>query len=371
MRGEFVASRVAEAGRGAPIRLDPYRAIVFPNAMRDLRRRAGCATLISLASALPEIPYIRLSKIERGEVFAKPHELRRIAGALGAEPHDLLLDVELPSFSIAAWAAEVHDPARLDRGSEELAVMIAAALRLRRMQDKGLTVAAINDEFGIPPVILSRLENAQKPLDRWNEATQAGLCRLFGASGTAALRRIIRMQYEAGDLNPFLGLVSDPEARAARTRERIAELREELSGASPEPALRAPSAPAGAVRPAAARLLPVLGSPLPDGLISPAATGDVAEAPRRAGPRAFALRTFRQTLGPGLPAGAVLIADPDRFPSAGDLALIREGEAWRLVFVTVDREGAMKGCSRNPEKEIALDAIDPAEIAAVIGASFI
>ena len=60
---------------GAPV-IDLYRAFVFPNRVREQRQRQGFAKLLRLAARIPEIPYIRLSKIERGEVVARPDELR-------------------------------------------------------------------------------------------------------------------------------------------------------------------------------------------------------------------------------------------------------------------------------------------------------
>ena len=94
------------------------------------------------------------------------------------------------------------------------------------------------------------------------------------------------------------------------------------------------------------------------------------EAPARAGPRAFALRVCRATLGAGLPANAVVVADPDRLPVVGSIAALRTGDAYRLVTVTFDRSGATFGYSVTPDMEINLDALDPADIAAVIAAVF-
>ena len=71
-----------------------------------------------------------------------------------------------------------------------------------------------------------------------------------------------------------------------------------------------------------------------------------------------------------MPGNAVVIVDPDRFPSSGGLAVVSEGPNRRLLTVTIDRHGAMIGYSENPDREIALDGFDPAEVAAVIGACF-
>ena len=50
--------------------------------------------------------------------------------------------------------------------------------------------------------------------------------------------------------------------------------------------------------------------------------------------------------------------------------MVREGLHRRLLTVTVDRHGAMMGYSEKPDREVAIDGLDPAEVAAVIGAVF-
>lgn len=359
-----------------PVRLDPYRHIVFPNAVRELRKRAGYAKLLGLAVTLPDIPYIRLSKIERGEVFAKASELVRIAEALKVPPAALLIDVDGPAFDIAAWAAEFREPRTADGDAEELAVMLAAALRLKRASDPALSIAVIDKQYGIPPVILSRIENAQKTLDRWNGATVASLCRLFGVRAAPALEAAVRAAYRSGKLDSLIGEIANPEARMVKTRARTAELRMQLgvmparlaplrAGSAALPPGSAPASdPNGGVR-----LLPVYGAPLADGLIAPTPTAEAVPAPARAGPRAFGLRVLRPTLGAGMPAHATVIVDPDRFPSLG-LAVVREGDGYRLLAIMIDRDGTMIGRSENPAREIAIDELDPADVYAVLGALF-
>jgi hypothetical protein len=161
--------------------VDLYRCFVFPNRMREQRRAAGHAKLLRLASAIPEIPYIRLSKIERGEVVPRAEELRRIAAALNIAPDHLLLDIDAPGFDIARWAEPFLDGAPADPAAERFAVLLAAAVRARRTADPALTIAAIEREYGLAPVNLSRIENAQKTFDRWNAATQHALYQLLRA----------------------------------------------------------------------------------------------------------------------------------------------------------------------------------------------
>lgn len=374
------------AGRGAwsapiiehdDIPVDRYRSIVFPNRIREYRKRAGMPKLLALASALPQIPYIRLSKIERGEVVAKAHELVAIAQALNLDPQHLLIDIDAADFDIEVWAEGLQDWVAIDFEEDRLSVMLAAAIRARRERDKSLTIATIERDFGIPPVILSRLENAFKPLSRWNAQTIDALYRLFDVPDVPALKAHITMLHAEGALSAFLGVIANPSIRIAKTRTRVDALRSELAG-------DAPPAPAGSkttdresapkFMPASVhaptRLLNVFGVPMAGGLIARTETGEQIEAPVTAGPRAYGLRVCRPTLGPALPGRATVIVDPDRFPSAGSLAAVNEGDGVRLLTIAFSRSGEMKGFSEHPELEISLDAIDPLNIATVIAAIY-
>lgn len=372
-------SRRVEVPRAATpndIVLDPNRAFIFPNRVREQRQRQGLQKLMALSNLIADIPYIRLSKIERGEVVARADELIRIARALDIAPEDLLIDVDARGFDIASWAEPFRDMSAWNEADEREAVLVGAALRVRRNQDRALTIAVLDRDYGLPAVILSRIENAQKPLDRWNSATLASLCRVFGASSVPVLQEMITAQYRRGELDGFVRTITDPEIRLARTRERVVALRTALStlaggSGSPGAASKTPhgasAAPLATYRP---RELRVYGAPLAGGLIDFTATEAMVEAPSRAGPRAFALRVCRATLGAGLPANAVVVADPDRLPAVGGIAAIRTGEAYRLVTVTFDRNGVTIGYSVAPDMEINLDELDPASVAGVIGAVF-
>jgi transcriptional regulator with XRE-family HTH domain len=357
---------------GEPM-IDFYRAIVFPNHVRDQRQRHGFAKLLRLSANIPEIPYIRLSKIERGEVMARPDELRRIAAALGIAPADLLLDIDAPDFDIAVWSLPFSDGAEIDLGEERFAVLLGAALRARRTLDPTLTIAVIERDFGLPPVNLSRVENAQKPFSRWNPAVRDSLFALFGVADEAGLRRDVEQRHAAGQLDSFLAGIANPEARHARTRERIAELVAALEAEPAQPvSARAVPLPLPASGPVAAlHLLPVYGAPRANGLIGHQPTGETVEAPHIAGPRAFGLKVSRATLGGGLPAQSTVVADPDRLPVPGGLAALREGEDWRLLSVASSRDGRMIGYSVNPDMEVPLDDCDPASLAAIVSAVFL
>lgn len=350
------------------IPVDAHKAIVFPNRMRDERRAAGYAKLLRFASVLPDIPYIRLSKIERGEVVARPDELRRIAGALGIAPASLLIDIDAPDFDLKAWAQPFDDGQPIDHEEERFAILLGAALRVRRTSDPALSIAVIERDFGLPPVNLSRLENAAKPLARWNTAVRSALLRLFDVADEAALRARVIADHRAGALDTALSELANPASRQARTRARIAELKAALEG---EAAIERPSPAAAAPSPAAStRALPVHGGAAGDGLIAFVAMGDSVDAPAGAGPDSFALRIGRPTLGGGLPGRSVVIADPAREPVPGGLAAVREGDAYRIVAVIIDRGGTTRGYSVNPDVEITLEGRAPGGVAAVIAALF-
>ncbi len=350
--------------------VDPYRAVVFPNRIREQRIRSGHPRLFAFAATIPKIPYIRLSKLERGEVFAREDELNLIASVLNVAPLSLLLDVDAPSFDVAEWFLPFADGTAADTREEaEFAMLLAAAVRSKRHNDPTITAARMDKEFSIPPVILSRLENAQKGLDRWNERTIAGLCKFFAVADEQALRRHVTDLYEAERLNAFIDGIAGPDERIARTRQRVAALKAALS--RDEGTNLAGTSADRRILPRSPRTLPVHSSPLPNGLVGIGEIGARIEAPSSAGPRAFGVRVGRSPLGPGLPGQAILIADPDRYPQAGGLVVIREADAYRLAAIASDKDGKMSAYAMSPVYEASLDDLHAENMAAVIGASFI
>lgn len=358
------ALREGESHSGGTIRIDFYRQIVFPNAIREQRRRKGHESLLMLAMQIPNIPYIRLSKIERGEVFAKAPELQQIAAALGVEAQALLVDVDAPDFSIALWAGLRGESTRANREKEELALLLAAAFRARRAGDPALTLAVLQSRYALPAVIISRIENAVKAPDRWNAATVQAICAVLGVADAPYLGGWLRAAHASGSLAPWLAQIPGAAEREARTRSRIAALRAELDRLpAPEPVLRDPVPAQGAAP--ADRTVAVEGAPLPDGRIARAESEQRVTLPAGSGPRSFALRMCRPTLGATVPGHAILIVDPDRFPFHGGLAVLTEPEGVRVLVVTTDRDGHLLGHSLNPEKALVLDAVAPADLAMV------
>ena len=354
---------------GIDIQVDRYRAVVFPNNIRDKRLAGGYLRLFPFSEKLPAISYIRLSKLERGEVVARVEELKQISAVLGVAPVDLILDIDAPNFNFATWFIPFAEGAATDSDDEAtFAMMLAAAVRARRYSEARLTAGVMDKEYGIPAVILSRIENAHKGLSRWNEQAVANLCKLFGLGDEVELRSYVLNQYQNGVLNRSLMDIPNAADRVVRTRKRIAGLLMELKHSSSDGAVIDESHISASLR---RRMVAVFGLPLPGGLIAMTPTGTEIEAPSIAGARAFGIRVGRASLGAGMPGHATVIVDPDRFPQAGGLALVRQNEDYRLLAVTIGTDGAMLGYSVSPEHEVALDGLAPEDTAAVIAAIFV
>lgn len=350
------------------IPVDPYRAFIFPNHIRELRRQAGHQKLIGLSHRLPGLTYIRLSKIERGEVVARAHELIEIAGVLGVSPERLLLDVDADGFTIEDWATPFVDAPMLDLERERFAVLLAAAVRHIRSTDRALTIQAISERHGIAPVNLSRIENAQRSFEEWNAPSRQAIAALLGASSETALRARVDQLHRAGELDPWLPSVSDPGERLRRTRERIAALQAELRGewAAPQAA-----ATVMAVVGDPSATIPVRGIAGPDGLVLDQETGERIPPPPGCGPHVIALRLCRATLGAGLPGQAVLFIDPDRYPVAGGLAAVREPGGFRILAVAAGMDGMLVGHSQFPQRSLQLNELTQDQVHGVVAARFV
>lgn len=338
---DAVPRSFAAASTPPPIATDPFRTILFPNAVRERRIAAGFPSLLRFAALVPRIPYIRLSKIERGEVFARAWELREIANALNMnDPADLFIDVESRAFSMRNWARTHNGMPRLNPEMDELAVLLAAAMRERRASDPALTLTQLHADYGLPAVVLSRIENAAKPFDRWNGATAASLCALFGVADMRALAALLRQRHDMGSLAHWLDHVPGAKSREEKTRQRIHALRTELNAA--------PALDIGRdVFPSDARSAE-----------TPIARLDC-----------HAVRVKRDLSAIAIPAGGTLIVDPARPIKLGGLVILQEGGAVHLLTVTAGHEGRLYGRIHDAGgecgEEMPLDTTQPCHLAAV------
>lgn len=249
-------------------------------------------------------------------------------------------------------------------------------LRRLRVNRPSLTLARLLEEHRLPAVIVSRIENAVKPFDRWNPETMGALAALFGVADRDELAALLRSDHASGALCEWLSRIPGAAEREARTRERIAVLRAELAQLKEWKITDAPAPSARAIDTvtqfpqARAGMLQVVGVPLGDGLIEPFPNPQHVAPPPGSGGSSYALRMCRATLGAAIPGNAVLIVDPDRKPTQSGLAVLREGEGLRVLALSTDGEGRLIGHSRNPAREFALDAVSPADLAMVTAVLF-
>ena len=214
-----------------------------------------------------------------------------------------------------------------------------------------------------------------KPVDRWNVETLSAISAVLGMDSPGLIEQHVRDALKRGALDEWLARIPGAREREARTRKRVRALRTELAHLSVRPAMRdgersghAGASPPGAPAPTLAPTgqLQVMGVPLGDGLIEPYPNPQHIAPPPGIGAQCYALRMCRASLGVAIPANAVLIVDPDRYPLQGGLAVLREEKGLRVLGVTTDSEGHLYGHSSNPKKDIALDAVPASGLAMVV-----
>ncbi len=293
------------------------RSTVFPNAMRDVRREKGFQSLTDFFAVFDEITYSRLAKIERGQIVPRADELIAIAEKLGVQVGRILIDTQDPSFDKEAWARD-HVEASLNfRGGAHDDMRLGAAMRIRRKELK-LSTTGMKADYNLPAATVSRIENADRPFERWEADTQASIMRVFGKSTMAGVRRQIAKYEKDGRLQDVMFDLFSQESLDERNGKSMISLLDNLPG-SKSKKLR--SSIADTVFKASndsetpdsdevdftskAVFLFVNEGKTEDGVTS---LEPSSEKVRRKGKvDGFAVRLDQPVLGPGLPAGSVAI----------------------------------------------------------------
>ena len=324
-----------------------------------------------------------MSKIERGEVLPKPQEIDILAKYLRVNPLDFLLDIDNARFNISDWAKPFCKEVETPSDGDVLAIFLGAAVRMKRLANPLLTIATMEREFGIQAVNLSRIENATKPLEKISARLRQMLINFFNVTDEEALKLKLGAFFEAGMLDPYIGDIRNPVQRMARTARHSSFLRTFFSGkiendltlgkrveGTAESNITSHHSEYRSERRAIIRTGLVYGSPLNDGTVKKTPVGKAVQIPESAGPNAWAMLVCRPTLGLGLPGRTVVIVDPDQFPNAGSLAVIDEGDRYRLVAVSIDKDGELRGYSERPAADIPIEGIEASRIHAVVAAIF-
>ena len=329
------------------------RSVVFPNRIRKMRKADGYRTLQAFLDVrLLNLTYDRLAKIERGEVVPAADELKEIARALETDVGRLLVDQNDPMFDRERWAREHIESRLAHRGGGIEAMKLGAALRVRR-QSLGHATTDMK-AFGLSAATVSRIENADRPIQRWDAATQQAIARVFGVDGpreVSRVRQFVDKMYRTGQLDETLRSLFSAEAIRERNDRRMRSLLTQLDD---------PEAKDILVR-MDSRLTPVLtGEAGEDGLMEMRYSGRLTALPENAPRASIAVEVVSEPLGPGLPSGWILIAGPAASIEDGDVVVVLfdNGRTGRILAVR-DTGDSFEGFSIRPRFTMALDELPP------------
>lgn len=366
------------------LELDPIaRGVVFPNHVRDMRRAKGYETLREFDGKATAdgtlITYNRLAKIERGEVVADASEMTGIAKALKVQVDELLVDPTSPMFDRSEWAREHIEASLKNRGGDVEAMKLGAAMRVHRLSLK-LSTSDLK-EYGLPAATASRIENADRPLDRWPRDVRNGIARFFGVDSFRKVEEQVVRMFDAGDLTVMLDELFSENAVAARSNRRMKSLLEKLPGTAARKIAEhldeeftrlpdvmrttarsrhldavihgahdaaAPTRSVGSADDEAREAevetkgtddMPVVGARMLGNRITlDAETGSKVRRPTGVGAEAFALMVDVSSVGDRLQSGSVVVAEPGHRPVTGDLVVIFDtyDNSAMVASVTVD-----------------------------------
>ena len=402
-----MAARAAKAAVSRPnitprlnLELDPIaRGVVFPSHVRDVRRSKGYDTLRDFDGKAKVdgsvITYNRLAKIERGEVVPDPAEITSIAKALKVPVDELLVDPTSPMFDRTAWARDHIEASLKNRGGDVEAMKLGAAMRVHRLSLK-LSTSDLKTS-GLPAATASRIENAERPLDRWPRDVNNGIDQFFGLENFRLFENKVNQMFESGDLTVMLSELFSEEAIEARNNRKIKSLLEKLPGTAakkiaehldeqytklPE-VLRttarsrhletllsaAPETEEAVAAESASHKAPsdndtetkdgddmiVVGARVLGNRISlDTETGEKIRRPTGVGPDAFAMRVDVSSVGARVQRGSVLVAEEGHEIKAGDLVVIRDSyDNSAMVAEAVEDDGGIFFETQNPKSSIS------------------
>jgi len=185
--------------------------VLYPNAIAEVRVMRGYQSLMALSRAIPQIPYARLYKLERGTSIARESEITIIAKALRTRPATLMLS-SMDAEQAQAWADSSSVHQRRVQGGDRQSVILAAAIRYEARRRTYLGRHII-DILGIPWSTYHKMINAERPIDRWSDRAMLGIMKMMEVRSWDAV--ILRSQklHESGVLSSHLQQVTTPRTR--------------------------------------------------------------------------------------------------------------------------------------------------------------
>jgi len=412
------ALRAAPArSMAAPSRLnlemDPIaRGVVFPNHVRDVRRSKNYETLRDFDGKAKVdgtvITYNRLAKIERGEVVPDASEITGIARALKVPVDALLVDPTSPMFDRTAWARDHIEASLKNRGGDLPAMKLGAAMRVHRLSLK-LSTSDLK-QHGLPAATASRIENAERPLERWARDVKNGIASFFGVDSFRKVEARVEKMFESGELTIMLSELFSEEALQARINRRTRSLLAQLPGTAAKKIMEhldeqyttlpdvlrttarsrhlesmlsagqdneTPSGEAAAATPVVedgdtetkgTDDMMVLGARLLGNRITlEAETGRRIARPTGVGPEAYAVQVDVSTVGSRIQRGSTVVAEEGHEIAAGDLVVIRDSydNSVMIAEALVD-EGSTFFETQSPKSSISMSELTADESVAKV-----
>jgi len=412
------ALRAAPArSMAAPSRLnlemDPIaRGVVFPNHVRDVRRSKNYETLRDFDGKAKVdgtvITYNRLAKIERGEVVPDASEITGIARALKVPVDALLVDPTSPMFDRTAWARDHIEASLKNRGGDLPAMKLGAAMRVHRLSLK-LSTSDLK-QHGLPAATASRIENAERPLERWARDVKNGIASFFGVDSFRKVEARVEKMFESGELTIMLSELFSEEALQARINRRTRSLLAQLPGtaakkimehldeqyttlpdvlrttarsrhlesmlsagqdnetSSSEGAAATPVIEGGDTDTKGTDDMVVLGARLLGNRITlEAETGRRIARPTGVGPEAYAVQVDVSTVGSRIQRGSTVVAEEGHEIAAGDLVVIRDSydNSVMIAEALVD-EGSTFFETQSPKSSISMSELTADESVAKV-----
>lgn len=414
----------ASALRAAPARsmaapsrlnleLDPIaRGVVFPSHVRDVRRSKGYETLRDFDGKAKVdgtvITYNRLAKIERGEVVPDASEITGIAKALKVPVDALLVDPTSPMFDRTAWARDHIEASLKNRGGDLPAMKLGAAMRVHRLSLK-LSTSDLK-QYGLPAATASRIENAERPLERWARDVKNGIAAFFGLDSFRKVEARVEKMFEAGELTTMLSELFSEDALQARVNRRTRSLLAQLPGTaakkimehldeqytklpevlrttarsrhlesmlsagqdneatSEDGAAEAPVIGGGDTETKGTDDMMVLGARLLGNRITlEAETGRRVPRPTGVGPDAYAVQVDVSTVGSRIQRGSVVVAEEGHEIAAGDLVVIRDSyDNSVMIAEALVEDGNTFFETQSPKSSISMSELTGEEIVAKV-----
>lgn len=390
------------AAPGLNLELDPIaRGVVFPNHVRDVRRSKNYETLRDFDGKAKVggtvITYNRLAKIERGEVVPDASEITGIAKALKVTVDELLVDPTSPMFDRTAWARDHIEASLKNRGGDVEAMKLGAAMRVHRLSLK-LSTSDLK-RYGLPAATASRIENAERPLERWARDVKNGIAAFFGVDSFRKVEERVGKMFETGELTAMLSELFSEEAIEARNNRKARSLLAQLPGTAAKKIVEhldeqftslptvlrttarsrhletmlstsqdndaapmsegegeaAVASSGGDVETMGTDDLAVVGARLLGNRITlEAETGTFVPRPTGVGPEAFAIRVDVSSVGARVHRGSVLVAEGGHDLATGDLVVIRDSfDNTALVAEVVIDDGETFLETQTPKSSIS------------------